>query len=374
MYSFYDIAALFLAYAFLGWCTEVIYAAVTTGRIINRGFLNGPVCPIYGFGMIGVLLLLRPFSDRLIPLFFCGMLLCSALELVGGWALKQFFHTRWWDYSMRPMNIGGYVCLSFSILWGLAVVFVVRLVQPLLLYGVELLPQHLPPVLLWILMAVLYALFAADLALTLVTIIGLQKKLRELERIAEALHNVSDELSERLAKSAINADSRLDEMKLTGKQRLEAERQEMEEAIADSRQYLAEQKQKLQETAEENREKLDTRLQQAEEAIAWQKHQLEETIVERKQKLQQSIAESMEHISDQRELLTGSIGEELERRQGQREERRQALERRREQLLLQQQTVLKKLGASSFGPRRLFGAFPALHEDLKQRIRRDQDT
>ena len=96
--TFYDLLWYFTIYSFLGWCSEVIFATVTTGKFVNRGFLNGPVCPIYGFGMSLVLLVLLPFSDNIPLLFIGGALLTSAIELVGGWALKKFFHTTWWDY------------------------------------------------------------------------------------------------------------------------------------------------------------------------------------------------------------------------------------------------------------------------------------
>ena len=87
----------FFVYAFLGWCVEVAYAAITTRELVNRGFLNGPICPIYGCGMAAVLTLLLPLQDNLLILFAGGMLLTTLIELVGGWALYKLFHTRWWD-------------------------------------------------------------------------------------------------------------------------------------------------------------------------------------------------------------------------------------------------------------------------------------
>ena len=117
-YSVYQLLGLFLVYSFLGWCVEVTFVAVTLGQVVNRGFLNGPVCPIYGVGMLGVLLLLEPISDNILLLFFGGMLLCTAVELVGGWILEKVFHTRWWDYTDQPFNLKGYVCLGFSLMWG----------------------------------------------------------------------------------------------------------------------------------------------------------------------------------------------------------------------------------------------------------------
>ena len=89
-FSLYQILAFFLIYSCLGWCLEVIYAAVSTGQLVNRGFLNGPVCPIYGFGMIIVLFTLSPLADNLLLLYIGGVILPSVLELAGGWALYRY--------------------------------------------------------------------------------------------------------------------------------------------------------------------------------------------------------------------------------------------------------------------------------------------
>ena len=129
-FSLYHILAYFLIYSCIGWCLEVIYAAATTGQLVNRGFLNGPVCPIYGFGMIIVLFTLTPLQHSILLLYIGGVILPSALELVGGWALYKIYHTRWWDYSDFPFNIGGYICLKFCLLWGVGTLVVMRVVHP----------------------------------------------------------------------------------------------------------------------------------------------------------------------------------------------------------------------------------------------------
>jgi len=114
MYSYF---AFFIVYAFLGWVLEVVYAAVKSGKFVNRGFLLGPVCPIYGFGAVGVIVALAPVKDNKLVLFVCSVLLASGIELIGGWLLDKIFSQRWWDYSHRPFNIGGYVWIIFIQLW-----------------------------------------------------------------------------------------------------------------------------------------------------------------------------------------------------------------------------------------------------------------
>ena len=170
--TFYDLLWYFTIYSFLGWCSEVIFATVTTGKFVNRGFLNGPVCPIYGFGMSLVLLVLLPFSDNIPLLFIGGALLTSAIELVGGWALKKIFHTTWWDYSDQPFNLGGYICLKFSILWGLCVVVVIRIVHTAIASFVHWIPFMLGA----ILVGIFIALFITDTIVTVLTIRKLNEK------------------------------------------------------------------------------------------------------------------------------------------------------------------------------------------------------
>ena len=193
--TFYDLLWYFTIYSFLGWCSEVIFATVTTGKFVNRGFLNGPVCPIYGFGMSLVLLVLLPFSDNIPLLFIGGALLTSAIELVGGWALKKFFHTTWWDYSDQPFNLGGYVCLKFSLLWGLACVFIIRLVHPAV-YALVCKIPHVPGV---ILACVFSAIFVADLVVTMIEALKLPRRLQAIDDVEKRIRETSDKLGKVLS-------------------------------------------------------------------------------------------------------------------------------------------------------------------------------
>ena len=209
-FSLYQIFAYFLIYSCLGWCLEVIYAAVTTGNLINRGFLNGPVCPIYGFGMVIVLFALTPLSHSLLLLYLGGVILPSALELVGGWALYKLYHTRWWDYSDYPFNIGGYICLEFSLLWGVGTLIVMKLVHPIIADAVA----FIPPLVGLILMFLLYAIYAADTIATAFAASDLARDLDALEKVADSMHAVSDAMTELLGTNAMAMDQKMDESRL----------------------------------------------------------------------------------------------------------------------------------------------------------------
>ena len=123
--TYFQICLYFLVYSFGGWVVEVIFHAVALGKVINRGFLNGPVCPVYGFGALSVFALLNTIqsgghqmSEGMIFVF--GFVLATAVELIAGWLLDVCFHARWWDYSDKPLNFHGYICLFSAIGFGIA--------------------------------------------------------------------------------------------------------------------------------------------------------------------------------------------------------------------------------------------------------------
>ena len=209
-FSLYHILAYFLIYSCIGWCLEVIYAAATTGQLVNRGFLNGPVCPIYGFGMIIVLFALTPLQHSILLLYIGGVILPSALELVGGWALYKIYHTRWWDYSDFPFNIGGYICLEFCLLWGVGTLVVMRIVHPVVADLVDL----IPPFVGVILMCFLYAVYAVDVVATAIAASALADTLDTMEQLGDSIHAVSDAMTQLLGTTTLNADQKLDEQRL----------------------------------------------------------------------------------------------------------------------------------------------------------------
>ena len=209
-FSLYHILAFFLIYSCLGWCVEVVYAAATTGQLVNRGFLNGPVCPIYGFGMILVLFFLTPLEDNLLLLYLGGVILPSALELVGGWALYKLYRTRWWDYTDKPFNIGGYVCLEFSLMWGVGAIVMVKAIHP----TIAALVNIIPPLVGFVLMCLLYAVYAADVVATAIAASDLARELDALEKVADSMHAVSDAMTEILGTTALDMDQKMDESRL----------------------------------------------------------------------------------------------------------------------------------------------------------------
>lgn len=199
--NIYYILLYFFVYGFLGWCTEVSYAAVVEHKFVNRGFLNGPVCPIYGIGVTAVVALLEPYKENLILLYVSSVVVVTLLEGVTGWAMDKIFHNKWWDYSDKPLNIGGYICLSFSLMWGVACVIVMDFVHPLL----HTLLTFIPQVLGIVLISVFGAIMLIDLSVTSSAIFKFNKRLSSMGKIAGELHEISDQIGEDIYEKVVFA-------------------------------------------------------------------------------------------------------------------------------------------------------------------------
>ena len=248
----YHLLWFFFVYAFLGWCAEVGYAATKTGKFVNRGFLNGPWCPVYGFGVVIVLGCLEPLSGSLPLLFLGSVVLTSALEWLTGFALEKLFHQRWWDYSNEPFNLTGYICLRFSLMWGFAGLFVVKLLHPTVVLAVDLLPRPLG----WVLLAGLCAALGVDLAATVSAIARLNRRLVLLDELAGRIREASDDLGEDLADRVLDAAERGADWKEDWEdlaQRLAQRRAQRRAALAEGLDDLRED---LQDRAEASRQQL----------------------------------------------------------------------------------------------------------------------
>ena len=212
----YTVLEYFLVFSFLGWCVEVAYQAVSKGLVVNRGFLNGPVCPIYGFGVLAVFFLLQmtgygPFYEQnALKVFIFGVILATAVELFGGWILDKAFHARWWDYSDRPFNLHGYICLQFSIIWGMSILLVVRAVYPMLSRILGMIPQNIG----WILIGIFCVIYIADFAVSVSVMIGLNKRMAEIDEMQKRMRVVSNDLSTKIGTRSLETKQRVDEAKV----------------------------------------------------------------------------------------------------------------------------------------------------------------
>lgn len=194
MQTFVKLTLFFSVYSMIGWLCESIYCSIPQKRWINRGFLNGPFCPVYGFGALLILAVLSPllgvfeFPLELIVLFFTATLLTSVLEYVTSVLLEKLFHTSWWDYSNHKYQIHGRVCLMNSLLFGVMSTLVLEVLHPL----VSSLLTAIPRIVSFPLAGGLFVYFILDGTVTTIGILRMNGKLAQLQTIL-------DEIRERTA-------------------------------------------------------------------------------------------------------------------------------------------------------------------------------
>lgn len=173
--TLYDLAflwLLFMIFSFCGWCCESIVCSISAKRFINRGFLNGPYCPIYGCGSLAAIELLGGIRNP-IALFALGGLLTCCIEYVTSWAMERLYHASWWDYSKRPLNINGRVWIGGFVEFGSGILVVVYLAWPGFSYLLSLMPQE------WLegTSLSLAVVFWTDFAITQANMTGFRQKM-----------------------------------------------------------------------------------------------------------------------------------------------------------------------------------------------------
>jgi len=189
-YSFIDSYCMFFIYSFIGWNLEVIYYGVTEERFINRGFLSGPICPVYGLGFYAAVWLFAPLANNFFIIFFGMATACTIVELIAGEILYHTFHMRWWDYSDYKLNYKGYICARFYIYWGIACSLGIYALHPAVLTIVH----HIALPIKGFLLIIFTILLVTDIIVTIATIIGFQKKVRAFTKLSSGMKIVSDKI------------------------------------------------------------------------------------------------------------------------------------------------------------------------------------
>lgn len=134
---------LFIIYAFLGWVMECTLGLIENRKFVNRGFLIGPYCPIYGVGVVSVTLLLSRFADNLILLFILSTILCGLLEYFTGYIMEKIFNARWWDYTNKKFNINGRICLENLIAFGVISILIICFANPWIFDKLYMIPRNI---------------------------------------------------------------------------------------------------------------------------------------------------------------------------------------------------------------------------------------
>ena len=184
---------IFVIYALIGWIAEeVVFALLwSPSKIVNRGFLNGPYCPIYGFGALAIVLFLTPLKDNFLVIFFVSAILASLLELITGALLELWFRNKWWDYSRDRFNFKGYICLKSFVMWGACSLLLMYVLQPIISTFVV----HLPKGIGLALIITAISIILIDLIVTLLMLRGVARKYKFLGDIDKQLTEYSDFMS-----------------------------------------------------------------------------------------------------------------------------------------------------------------------------------
>lgn len=189
----------FALYSFLGWMCETVYCSIPARRIVPRGFLYGPVCPIYGVGAVLMILFFEPLMDCL-PLFYIvATVVMTAWEYFVGWLLEVTTHVKYWDYSRYRFNLKGRVCLWMALLWGVLSYIILYWVHPPVARLYARLPAGLPVPL----SIVLAVIFAADAAFTI-------RDMALMTRFANAVTRAREELQVQLTLGRAELDERVE--------------------------------------------------------------------------------------------------------------------------------------------------------------------
>lgn len=169
---------LFIIYSFIGWSIEVVGKLIEKHKFINRGFLVGPICPIYGWGCIAIILLLSKYKSSPIVLFLMAIIICSILEYFTSYFMEKLFHVRWWDYTRRKYNINGRICAETMIPFGLLGCLVVYIVNPIFTGLLNKIPVNT----LNIIAIIIFTIYIIDNVVSLSVMFGFKGTLKTVEK------------------------------------------------------------------------------------------------------------------------------------------------------------------------------------------------
>lgn len=177
--QFYLFVYLFFVYAFMGWILETVFATIRNKKFINRGFLFGPICPMYGLGAILIIYLykLLPPHNTLLVFFVVATFATTLLEYITGYILKKSFNTTWWDYSQDPLNIDGIISLPYSLVWGAIAVLLIKLIHPNIHKTTYVVYTHMGIIAL----NILIALIMTDFIYTLISLRDLNSVFNQIQ-------------------------------------------------------------------------------------------------------------------------------------------------------------------------------------------------
>ena len=262
-----DYGVLFFLYSAIGWLVESIYVSASKGHWVNRGFLNGPICPVYGTGAVLILLLLTPLKKHPPLVFLTSLVVVSAVEYITAWALETIFHAKWWDYSNMRFNIKGRVCLLNALEFGVLGLVLMYGIHP----AVTGVLQRIGAGWHWAILAAILAAFGFDFAVSTRTALMLRTDIADSRRWRDELEKLLDSLP-RLEKPEVirTLEEKWEQASEERRGRRGERRQRLEQAWEQVKQRLAE----YRSAEEEQRQKKQNRLLRAFPALSQSKSEM----------------------------------------------------------------------------------------------------
>lgn len=185
---------LFMLYSFLGWCMEVVVTLVSTNKLVDRGFLIGPYCPIYGCGCLFINVLLKKYLNDPIVLFVMSIVICSILEYFTSYIMEKMFKARWWDYTDKKFNINGRVCLENLLAFGLLGLLMMYIINP---FFVSILSK-IDEVVLKSVAVCIFVIFVVDVVVSFNIISGFKKAASAIKK--DSTEEITNKVKEILVK------------------------------------------------------------------------------------------------------------------------------------------------------------------------------
>ena len=208
---------MFFIFSAIGWAIECTYRSLGERKIINSGFLYGPMCPIYGTGCLVFELILVPLSQpiekRLIPVLLLGMVLADIVEYATSYIMEKLFNARWWDYSNNFLNLHGRICFKHTCYWAIFAFVYVYLIAPVYQYVLSFIPQNVRTIAVFVILAVL----TVDLALTVKAAADINKLMKKLKAFRATVSEKADlikDAAENKYEELLSSTDKLTELRL----------------------------------------------------------------------------------------------------------------------------------------------------------------
>lgn len=230
---------LFLIYSFLGWLMETTIKSIGAKKFVNRGFLIGPCCSIYGYGALLITFLLKNYTRDPVVLFFMAVIICGILEYVTSYVMEKLFHARWWDYSSKKYNINGRVCLETIIPFGILGLIIMYIGNPFFLSYLN----ELPEIAIHILSGILLVIYIVDNILSFKVVFNLRSAVsKSYQEIKDNTEEISEKVRQMMRQRSIlhrrfiNAFPGLEAKKKEIKRKIEQKKLEIKESVKNLKQ------------------------------------------------------------------------------------------------------------------------------------------